>query len=242
MTLRDLLKPKLAAVLGLSVSIFLSGCTATGSSFLNNNTDPRLSTGSEAEFFSKSGFQACAAGAGVAAVACLLSNSGNKTACMIIGGIAACGVGLGANYYVDGRRAQFADTNVRLQHMTTEVEEDTRRIMARTQTFKDIIKDDEKQLAQVQQQLAQKSIDAVQAKNELAQLDRNINAMNKELAVMDDKVKQYRDAANIEKSDGANAAKIAELNKQINAMEQEKQKVQQLLLAHTRSRNAIRLG
>ena len=83
----------------------LSGCASTGSSLLGGTqADDRLTSGQDAKFFSRSGFQACAGAAAVGVLACMLSNSSNKAACAIIAGVAACGVAMGTNYYLDQRR------------------------------------------------------------------------------------------------------------------------------------------
>ena len=47
----------------MSASIVLSGCASTGSSMTDATADPRLTQGEDAEFVSKSGYQACAAAA-----------------------------------------------------------------------------------------------------------------------------------------------------------------------------------
>ena len=51
-------------LLGSAVAgaLFLTGCASTGSSMLGagSSADPRLTQGNDAEFFSKSGLQACA--------------------------------------------------------------------------------------------------------------------------------------------------------------------------------------
>ena len=77
--------------------VLLAGCQNMGGS----SVDPRLTSGDDAQFFSKSGVQACAAGAIAGALACAVSNAGNKAACMAIAAGAGCGVGAGANYLHD---------------------------------------------------------------------------------------------------------------------------------------------
>ena len=76
--------------------LVLTGCASTGSSMLGDSgggkADPRLTSGADAKFFSTSGYQACAVAAGAGVLACVLSNSGNKAACAVIAGVAACGV------------------------------------------------------------------------------------------------------------------------------------------------------
>ena len=74
-----------AICLMVSASLILSGCASTGSSVTGNQpaTDSRLTNGQEAEFFSASGFQACAVAAGMGVAACMLLKSEEKTQCAI---------------------------------------------------------------------------------------------------------------------------------------------------------------
>ncbi len=89
--------------------------------------DPRLTQSNDAEFFSKSGYQACAVGAGIGILGCALSNSSNKAVCAIAAGITACGVAMGAELLtLDQRRSEYADTTTRLAKMNSDVEQDTR--------------------------------------------------------------------------------------------------------------------
>ena len=212
-----LLKPSaLLVALGLSATLILSGCASTGSGLLGGaSADPRLTSGSDAQFFSKSGFQACATGAGVAALACLASNAGNKPACMLVAGIAACGVAMGGNYYLDQRRSEYANTNERLKAITSDVQADTQRIVARTETAYAVIQDDKRHLAQIQKQIATKQMDEAKAKTELAQIDQNIAVMNRDLANMTKRAEEYEKVAQQERSDGANKNNVAKQDKDI---------------------------
>lgn len=234
---------KLLTALSLSVALTLSGCASTGSGFLNNaSADPRLTSGSDAQFFSKSGFQACATGAGVAALACLATNSSNKAACMLVAGIAACGVAMGGNYYLDQRRSEYANTNERLQAITTDVRADTQRIVARTETAYAVIQDDKRHLAQIQKQIAAKQMDEAKAKSELAQIDKNIEVMNRDLANMTKRAEEYEKVAQKERDDGANKNTVAKLDKDIAAMRKQINLLQKEVASLYDQRNAIQLG
>ncbi|MGL5037781.1 MAG: hypothetical protein ACRC6F_08635 [Aeromonas sp.] len=111
-----------AICLMVSTSLILSGCASTGSSLLGSKpaTDSRLTSDDEAEFFTASGLQACVVAAGAGIGACLLLKAEKKAACSIAAGIAACGVAMGANYYLDNRRAQYSNTGERLQVMSND--------------------------------------------------------------------------------------------------------------------------
>ncbi len=235
-------RSKLLLALSLSASLILGGCASTGSGLLGGSADPRLTSGSDAQFFSKSGFQACAAGAGVAILACLATNSSNKTACMLVAGIAACGVAMGGNYYLDQRRSEYANTNERLQAITTDVQADTQRIVTRTETAYAVIQDDKRHVAQIQKQIASKQMDEAKAKSELAQIDRNIDVMNRDLANMTKKADEYEKVAKQERLDGANKNNVTKLDKDIATMRSKINVLQTEVASLYDQRNAIKLG
>src|SRR5690554_1589088 len=125
-------------------ALLLTGCASTGSSMVSNGSsaDPRLTQGNDAQFFSKSGYQTCAAGAAVGVAGCLLSGTSNRTQCAIIAGLGACGVAMGANFYLDQRRNEYASTTERLEVMSQDIQQDTQRVIARTETARQVLADD----------------------------------------------------------------------------------------------------
>lgn len=190
----------------LAGSMVLSGCASTGSSLLGNsanNADPRLTQGTDAKLFSASGLQACAAAAGVGVLGCALSGSSNKAACAVIAGIGACGVAIGANYYFDQRRAQYANTSERLQLMSEDIKLDTEKVATRTATAQQVIKDDQERIAQIKHDIANKTVDKAKAEQEIASIDQNIDILRKDLANMRKKITEYEQVAELERSEGA---------------------------------------
>ncbi len=94
-----------AVVAGLIV--VLAGCQSSGGMGGSGSVDPRLANNQDVEFFNKSGVMACAGGALLGALACAASNSSNKAVCMIAAAVAGCGVGVGANAYLDNQRKKI---------------------------------------------------------------------------------------------------------------------------------------
>lgn len=226
----------------LALTLFISGCASTGSSLLGGvSADPRLTQGNDAQFFSKSGYQACAAGAAVGVVSCLVSNSSNKAVCAIAAGIAACGVAMGANYYLDYRRNEYKNTSERLDAMTQDVQADTDKILARSNTIQAVIKDDEARIATIQHQMKSQTLDAEKAKKELASVDKNLEVMQKEVNNMQNKVDQYREVAVNERAEG-NTKKVRELEKKIIEMEKRTVALKGNIDSLYNQRNAIELG
>ncbi|MFV0932732.1 hypothetical protein [Pseudomonas jessenii] len=236
---------KLQIAFVVASSLLMTGCANTGSSMLGDgeseDPDPRLTQGNDAEFFSKSGYQACAVGAGVGILACALSNSNNKTVCVIAAGITACGVAMGANYYLDQRRAEYADTTTRLAKMNSDVEQDTQKVIARTETAQQVINDDRAQIAQIKKDIANKKVDKSRAQAQIAGIDSDIARLRKDLANMRTKVTEYRKVADAERSQGT-SAEIRQVDMNIQRMNQKVVSLQKEVDALYSQRSAITLG
>lgn len=214
----------------LASGLVLGGCANTGSSMVNNSTasaDPRLTQSNDAKFFSTSGLTACAGAAGVGVLACALSNSSDKTKCMVVAGIAACGVAMGANYYYDHRRSQYANTAERLKVMGDEVRADTEKVAMRTNTLQQVINDDKQRIADLQKAYKAKTLDRAAAEKQLAEVDANLVVMRKDLDGMRNKASEYQKTADLERQNGSGAevakieAEIAKMNTRVVALQQE---------------------
>lgn len=234
------------AVLGfvMAGSILLSGCASTGSVLTDSSipaADPRLTQGNDAAFFSKSGFTACAGAASVGVLACALSNSSNKAACAVVAGLAACGVAMGANYYYDQRRSQYANTAERLGVMSADIQKDTENVVARTETMQRVIRDDEQSIAAIQKSIKNKQLDKAQAEQELAGVDQNLALMRKELTNMRNKVSEYEKTAKLERESGA-GTDVVKIEEEIGKMNLKVAALQQEVDGLYSQRSAITLG
>ncbi|MGE8397544.1 MAG: hypothetical protein ACN6NT_08075 [Comamonas sp.] len=218
--------------------LLLSGCLATApgtgadaatSSFESSGTtDARLTQGEQAEFFSRSGYQACLVGGATAALLCKLGNGKNKVC--LASGLAVCGVAMGANYFLEQQRAQYSNATLRLQAMKKDVAEDTKRVAIRSATIRDVIRDDKKRMAELQKNIKAKKADTVAARKDLANIDKNIELMRKELNAMKDKSENYAKVLQEEKTGDAKGkkkelsqvdAEIKKLNSQVAALQEE---------------------
>ncbi|KIY39624.1 hypothetical protein TZ03_16280 [Pseudomonas sp. 10-1B] len=228
----------------MAACLVFTGCASTGSSLTGGggSADPRLTTGNDAKFFSNSGFQACALAAGGGILACMLSNSGNKAACSIIAGVAACGVAMGANYYLDQRRAKYADTTERLNAMTTEVQGETAKVAERTNTLQRVINDDKEQIASIQNSIKAKTIDKAKAQQDIANIDQNISLMRKDLNNMKTRVTEYQQVAKLERDGGASPAEVQKVEAEIAKMNTKVASLQQEVDGLYNQRSAITLG
>src|SRR5690554_111453 len=231
-------------LIGSAVALFLSGCASTGSSMLSGNqsaADPRLTQGNDAQFFSKSGYQACAAGAAVGIAGCMLSGTSNRTACMITAGIGACGVAMGANYYLDQRRSEYASTTERLEVMSQDIQKDTQRVIARTETARQVMADDRARIERLETEIAEQRIDQEAAERELAAIDSNISILRRDLGNMQRSVTEYEEVAESER-EVASPAEIAKVEQEIKVMNQQVAALQQEVDDLYGMRSAITLG
>lgn len=234
-----------ASVAGLmAVTLALSGCASTGSSMLGGNggqLDPRLTQGSDAEFFSRSGFQACAGAAALGVAACMLGASSEKrAACAILAGVAACGAAMGANYYLDARRSQYKNTNEMLNAMTQDVEQDTQKLQQRSKTLQEVIDSDKQKLAQLNSDIAQGRLDQATAKQTLADIDTNIAHIKKEQETIDGKIASYREAA--ASTGNEKQADVKKLNGQIESLQAEAAKLRNAMDGLTAQRDSLTWG
>lgn len=240
--------PTFARNLLLSFSVasalFLTGCASTGSSLMNLGTsdaDPRLTEGNDAEFFNKSGYQACAVGAVAGVLGCMVSNSSNRATCMIAAGIAACGVAMGANYYLDQRRSEYASTSERLTAMSQDIQADTRKVIERTEIARQVMADDRARIERLEQEIAEKRVDREAARRELAAIDDNISILRKNLSNMERRVAEYEEVAELERKEGS-PEKIIQIEQEIDEMNQRVLTLQQEVDDFYNLRSAITLG
>ncbi len=220
----------------------LGGCNTLG---VNSNTqdgspqpDPQLTSSSEARFFSKSGLQACAGGALASLAACKLTNTCDSDKGMITAAVVGCGVGMGANYYLDQRRAEYADTEERLDVMIADVREDNRKLQTLTATATDVLNQDKQQLATLKSQLAQQQIQRTQAEQQLAEVDANTHYLRNSLANLEKREQEWRQVAQAEQQ----SQKQQELNDEINRMQKQIITLRENVTEVEQQRAAIVLG
>jgi hypothetical protein len=209
------------AIVALITSVFLAGCQNIG----GGDVDPRLTSGEDAKFFSKSGLQACAAGALAGALACAVSNSGNKAACMAIAAVAGCGVGAGANYLLDSRRAKYANNEQRIDSFIEDVQSDNKKLQTRIQNINVVLRENQQTLQQLQRQVASRQIDQRKAKQELDRIKANKAYLEKELADINARVDGYQEIIEKERASGVNTRKLqvelAQLSRTRDSMKRE---------------------
>lgn len=216
-----------------------AGSSAPAAVASAGGADPRLTNNNDAKFFSKSGFEACAGGALVGILACQIGNPSDKKKCMLKAGLVGCGVAMGANYYLDQRRSEYADKEQRLNAMIADVREDNRKLQSLTQTARTVMTEDRQQIAQIKKDIAARTVQKSQAQQQIAEIDANTNYLRETLADLKSREKQWHDVASKERSSGVQVdtleAEISRMQQQVAALESEINELYQ-------QRSAIQLG
>ena len=129
----------------------------------------------------------------------------------------------------------------RLQVMSQEVQQDTQKVAARTETLQQVIRDDQQRLAQIKRDMDAKTIDKAKAQQEIATIDENIGLMRKDLTNMKAKVSEYQKVADQERAEGA-GDEVATLDEEISKMNQKVAALQSEVDGLYNQRSAITLG
>lgn len=209
--------------------VIVSGCATTGGFSGGTGTsgatgrpppDPRLVQ--QGRFFSRSGFQACMVGGGGAFLLTTLIE-GNVTKNALIAGVAACGVAMGANYYTDVRRSQYANNEQRLNAYIKDVQEDNARLANLNATTNQVIAESKTAIDRVKAQLAARQISMAQANSQLAKVDSDRAYLQSTLAKLRHKQQEYQKTAATERQQGTNTAaldaEIGKMQQQVDQLE-----------------------
>lgn len=190
-----------------------------------------LSGSSEVSFFSKSGLQACGGGALASVLTCKLTNTCDSSKGAIQAAVLGCGIGIGANYYLDYQRGQYADAEQRLDVLIADVRADNQKLQTLTSQAQQVLKQDKQTLAQIQNGIKRKSMEKSAAQTQLAKVDANTQTLNKTLADLKGRQQQWQDVANKERGQSPKVqaldAEIGRMQKQIVTLEREVDSVEQ---------------
>ena len=212
-------------------AFLLVGCQSTSSQYgsysgSGSSADPRLEGSDQPQFFTESGVQACAIGAGLGALACLLMGGDDRGSCMAIAAAAGCGVGAGANYVLDSRRSQYANNEQRMNAYIRDVEEDSRKLRQRIATYKVVLEDNRRELNRIKQEIRTKTGDQRRRQAQLAEMQSNRQVMYEEMADLDKKIGLYREVAMTESQSGVQSRAFLS---SLQSLERERNDLQQLI-------------
>lgn len=238
------MRARLVTLCFVLATLLLPGCktldATLGGSSQSSGPQPsaRLSGSDEARFFSKSGLTACAGGALAGLATCKLTNTCDSNKGMATAALVGCGVGMGANYYLDQRRAEYSNTEQRLNAMIADVQADNRKLETLTATATDVLNQDRQTLASLKSRLASKQVDQAAARQQLAQVDANTRYLRNTLTNLQKREQEWRQVAAAEQQ----APQSKELNAEIGRMQKQVISLQDSVQQVEQQRAAIVLG
>ncbi len=125
----------------------------------------------EAGSMNRSGLQACLISGGAAALGTyLLSKDKTKS---IAAAVIGCGVGVGANYYLQNKRKQYAGNEERLETMIADIREDNARLSRIIQSAEKVMSGDKQRIDEIDKAYREKQITLQQAQDKMKSVDDN---------------------------------------------------------------------
>ena len=227
---------KLIVTLTLCISLILSGCQASGGAS-SKDVDPDLSKSNSAKFFSKSAWQSCAVGAGIGGIGCVLL--GGKTGTCLASAAVGCGVMMGANYYLDTKRAEYADAEMRLDVYIQDVQQNTYEVQAVTESARAVLDKNLATLKSLNKQINSQSVTKTQAQKDLTQIDANIAYLKDKLSRMKKVENDWVSISSQERQSGVNVSK---LDKEINQLHKQIAVLEKQINLVTQQRSAVRVS
>lgn len=227
---------KILVVLSLCVSLVLAGCQGVGG-VNTRNVDPALTKSHTAKFFSKSAWQACAVGAGIGGVGCLLL--GGRAGTCVASAAVSCGLAMGVNYYLDSKRADYANTEARLDIYIQDIKKDTYEVQAVTQVAKAVLDKNLMTLNALRNQIKNDTVNKKQAENDLTQIDANITYLNDKLQRMKKIERDWVTVSSEEKQAGVN---VSQLDKQINQLNKQIAVLENQINIVSKQRSAVKVS
>ncbi|MGH8547383.1 MAG: hypothetical protein ACRERU_02030 [Methylococcales bacterium] len=163
----------------------------------------------EAEFFSESGITACLVAGGVTGLLVyFLDKSKNRGTKAVIAAVAACGVAAGANYYLEAKRLEHADSEDRLNAMIKEIRNENTRLNGLIATTEQVISDDKAKFDRINASYNKNALSLKQAKDQLAAVAENKQFLQETLTKLKSREDEWKKVSIAERQSAANTAAL----------------------------------
>jgi predicted nucleic acid-binding Zn-ribbon protein len=132
---------------------------------------------------------------------------------------------MGVNHYVQTRRSQYADKEQRLQVMIMDLRKENERLEALVGTTRQVVAEDRKRIARIDDAYRTKEISMAQARSEMRAVVDNRNHLRQTLDALRQKESDWMKVSIYERHAGSNTqaldAEIQELKRKISTIEEE---------------------
>jgi chromosome segregation ATPase len=163
---------------------------------------------------------------------------------MILAGLAGCGVGMGANYYLDDKRAKYANVENRLDAYIADVRKDNEELQGLIEDSRGVIAEDRGKIEQLRKAIATnpEKEKRKEAQKQLADINNNAAFLKNALDNARVKQQEYVKVAEAERKSGASRARLDTLNAEINQLKRRQEGLQSEWDQVYGQRDAIQLG
>lgn len=137
----------------------------------------------------------------------MFMDSDKRAACLAIAVPAGCGLFMGGNYLLDELRVNYKTKEAQLDKMTEYVEKDNAKVQKMIQQANYVLQQDKQKLASMERDLTTGAVSSDQMYRQKANMQANIDFMNKNLTEAKSRLNKYETARNdIVNNTGDNAA------------------------------------
>lgn len=186
--------------------IALTGCETIPQSGGRTTAERQLNQ--QVSLFSKSNLQACATvGLGLAGAELLRATlTGDKVRGerLAIAGVIGCGVGVGVNSYVQTQRQRYSSNEARLNAMIADVRKDNQKLAALIASAEQVIADDKRRIAMLEQANRTQAVSVAEARAELDRVRANRDQVAAALEAAQERESDWSEISREERQVGAN--------------------------------------
>ncbi len=202
----------------LILSLTLASCVSFPGSEADYGTTPaERRMREDSKFLDSSGLEACLLVGGLAGVLFFAMNQDPNRA--LVAAIAGCGIGVGANYYVQARRSQYRNNEQRLRAMIADLRAENARTRRLIATSKEVIAGDLKQIASVERAYQQKRISLAEARTQMRAAKKNQTRLSQNLSKLRERERHWLRVAQDERRYSSRSRGMAVMDREIQTLQ-----------------------
>ncbi len=230
----------------VSTSLALGGCAST-SAFGGSSADPdpRLAN-DDFNVESSSYITACATGAAITGIGCILLVDSNQRAACIAAAAAGCAVFMGGNALLDKLRSDYHSKEQQLDALLANMQSNNQKAIDMAAAAQAVYADDQKRMAKLQRDIKNHTAQKQELQQTIAQYDANIELLQDNLEVHLKSLDSYKTArngiVNGQYLTKAEKQRLKECDQEIAELQQAVDDLRQSLEGYINARNVLAIG
>jgi hypothetical protein len=202
----------------LFLSLSLTSCGSLIQSPTDyGNTPAERRLREESKLFNSSSLEACLLLGGLTGIIFYAANRDPNQA--LIAAAAGCGIGVGANYYVQTRRSQYRNNEQRLRSMIADLRTDNARLRRLIAASKEVIGADLRKIAAIDKAYREKRISLARARAEMRSVNKNQAHFSRTLSNLKERERRWLRVAQDERRYNPRSRGIAVMDREINTLQ-----------------------